>query len=63
MIKIISEPVEMPDLGKRRYQKKFIDTKWIVVDTHNDSVRYTGKFEDVAVACHSLNKKFYRDGV
>jgi len=59
MIQIISEEVEMPKLSDRRYRKTFTNNKWKVIDTKDNSTRYKGKFEDVAVACHNLNKKEY----
>lgn len=67
MIEIITEHVEMPELDKRRYQKNCVNPhtikqdKWVVIDTQDNSIRYKGAFEDVAIACHNLNKKFYRD--
>ena len=40
------------------------DNNWEVIDTHNENkTRYKGAYEDVMIACHNLNKKFYRDGV
>lgn len=64
MIELIKEHVEMPSQSnERRFQKAFIDNKWEVIDTHNDGkTRYKGSYEDVLIACHNLNKKFYRDG-
>lgn len=59
MIEIISRETEMPPLMERRYRKKCEKNKWFVLDTHSDEVRYKGKYEDVAIACHNLNKKFY----
>ncbi len=62
MIEIITEQVEMPNLTERRFQKICKNNKWSVIDTHNKNViRYKGVFENVALACHNLNKKFYRD--
>ncbi len=61
MIEIIVEEVEMPDFGKRKFQKNFDNNKWSVIDTETNNVRYKGKFEDVCLACHNLNKKYYRD--
>jgi hypothetical protein len=60
MIEIITEKIEMPDLLKRRFQKDCINNKWFVFDTEKKEVRYKGKFEDVSIACHNLNKKHYR---
>lgn len=64
MIEIITEQVQMPSLSlDRRFKKIFDNNKWEVIDTHEDNkTRYKGKFEDVALVCHNLNKKFYRDG-
>ena len=68
MIEIIIEEVEMPPPDDRRYQYDCVNPytikqdKWIVTDTHNNNtIRYKGSYEDVAIACHNLNKKFYRD--
>lgn len=64
MIEIIKEKVKMPILNKRRFKKVFVNNKWEVVDCHNkNKTRYKGSFEDVAISCYNLNKKFYRDGV
>ena len=65
MIEIIKEQVKMPSLStERRFQKICVNNKWEVVDTHNENrTRYKGAYEDVMIACHNLNKKFYRDGV
>ncbi len=60
MIEIITEPVEMPRLNDRRYQTKVKNNKWWVVDTSDNSIRYKGKYENVAIACHNLNKKHYQ---
>jgi hypothetical protein len=64
MIEIIKEQVEMPSLSTdRRFQKICENNKWEVIDTHNENkTRYKGAYEDVMIACHNLNKKFYRDG-
>lgn len=67
MIEIIREQVEMPKSSECRYQKDCKNPgsrseKWFVMDTLTNAVRYQGKFEDVAIACHNLNKKYYRDG-
>lgn len=61
MIEIITSVVEMPTISERRYKKTFFGNKWHVIDTVDNSTRYTGKFEDVSLACHNLNKKHYRD--
>jgi hypothetical protein len=65
MIEIIKEQVEMPSLStERRFQKICENNKWEVIDTHNENKTiYKGSYEDVCIACHNLNKKFYRDGV
>jgi len=65
MIEIIKEQVKMPSLStERRFQKICVNNKWEVIDTHNENkTRYKGAYEDVMIACHNLNKKFYRDGV
>jgi hypothetical protein len=64
MIEIIKEQVKMPSLStERRFQMICVNNKWEVVDTHNENkTLYKGAYEDVMIACHNLNKKFYRDG-
>jgi hypothetical protein len=60
MIEIIKEQVVMPSLSERRFQKICVNNKWEVIDTHNENkTRYKGAYEDVMIACHNLNKKFY----
>lgn len=59
MIQITIGKVDMPS-SNRRFKKDFVKNKWIVVDTRNESVRYKGKFEDVVLACHNLNKNYYK---
>lgn len=63
MIEIIKEQVDMPSLNsKRRFQNIFMDNKWEVIDTHNENKsRYKGSYENVMIACHNLNKKFYKE--
>jgi hypothetical protein len=64
MIEIITGNIEMPEYSKRRYQYHSLDLngrKWQVIDTENNSVVYKGKYEGAAIACHNLNKKYYRD--
>ncbi len=61
MIEIITEPVEMLPLNERRYQTEVKNNKWWVVDTQDGSIRYKGKYENVVIACHNLNKKFYKE--
>lgn len=61
MIEIIKEEVKMPDLDKRRFQKEYKNNNWFVRDTETNKFFYKGKFEDVCLACHNLNKKFYRN--
>lgn len=63
MIEIIIEEVKMPDLGKRKFQKRFENNKWFVIDTETNNTVYKGKFEDVCLAWHNLNKKYYRDNL
>ncbi len=59
MIKIITENVEMPSIDSRKFQKDFKNGRWVVVDSESEVVVYTGKFENVCLACHNLNKKHY----
>ena len=61
MIEIIIEEVKMPDLNERKYKKEFKNNKWLVIDTETNNTVYGGKFEDVCLAWHNLNKKYYRD--
>lgn len=61
MIEIITGEVKMPALSKRKYKKKFENNKWSVIDTETGNTVYKGKFENVALAWHNLNKKYYRD--
>jgi len=64
MIEIITEKVKMPKPSECRYVKKCpsgnINGKWQVYDTHDKIVIYTGSFENVALASHNLNKKYYK---
>lgn len=59
MIEIITEPVVIP--SNPRYQKDKINNRWVVIDTLDNSVRYKGAWENVCIACHNLNKKWYRE--
>jgi len=67
IIEIRMDEVEMPDVDKQRYQKICDQTKfsapWHVLDTHTNKVVYKGggNFDNVAVACHNLNKNYYRE--
>ena len=66
MIEIITEEVEMPDVDQRRFQKECKSSgsrkeEWSVVDTETKTIRYKGKFEDVCLASHNLNKDHYRE--
>ena len=60
MIKIITGTVVMPPMAERVFQKRCNDNKWVVVDTRDDSVRYRGSFNNVLLACHNLNKGYYK---
>lgn len=65
MIEIITEEVEMPDIYQRRFQKECKNfgsrkEEWSVIDTETKTIRYKGKFEDVCLASHNLNKDHYR---
>ncbi len=60
MIEIIKEEVIMPPLKDRRYKKDCKNNKWFVIDTQDGSIRYKGSYENVALACHNLNKGFYK---
>ncbi len=63
MIEIITEPVEMPPFVERRYQKDLKKNKWEIMDMHNEGkVIYRSRsYENTVLACHNLNKKFYRN--
>jgi hypothetical protein len=60
MIQIITEKVIMPELSKRRFQKECKNNKWTVIDTTTNNNVYKGKFEDVCLAWHNLNKNYYK---
>jgi hypothetical protein len=65
MIEIITEKVEMPEIHKQRFQKECKNygsrkEEWSVIDTEINTIRYKGKFEDVCLAAHNLNKAHYR---
>ena len=66
-IEIHMDEVDMPPLDKQRYQKKCDRTKfsepWHVLDTHTNTIVYKGKgkYENVVIACHNLNKNYYRE--
>jgi len=51
----------MPPFSQRRFKKvsSFDGKKWTVIDTETGQAVKRGCFEDVALACHNLNKKFY----
>ena len=61
MIEIITHKVEMPEISERRYQKEtsVVKNKWVVKDTTTGEIVYRNSFENVCLACHNLNKKFY----
>jgi len=63
MIEIISENVEMPKTTKCRFTKKCpsqnINGEWQVVDNETGEIVYKGVFDDVALACLHMNKKYY----
>jgi hypothetical protein len=67
IIEIHLDEVDMPPLDKQRYQKKCDRTKfsepWHVLDTHTNTIVYKGKgkYENVVIACHNLNKNYYRE--
>jgi len=64
MIEIIKEHIEMPISSERRYQIIAPNNKWQVIDTHNDNkTRYKGAYKNVCIACHNLNKNFYRENL
>jgi hypothetical protein len=58
-IKIITEKVNMPQLSERLYQKRYDYKKWYVFNSQTNIDVYKGRFEDVAIVCHNLNKKHY----
>lgn len=63
MINIITQKVDMPELKNRRFQKYFLNNIWFVEDALKKSIRYKSKnYENVSIACHNLNKKFYQKG-
>ena len=60
MIEIITAPVAMPKIEDRRFKKETKGGRWVVIDTNNGSIRYKGSYENVSLACHNLNKGFYK---
>jgi len=66
VIEIITEDVKMPEPKKCRYIKCYPSgnpngKRWNVFDTKTYDVVYRGTFENVALACHNLNKKYYKE--
>lgn len=61
MIQIITEVVTMPPIADRRFKKECKNNRWSVIDTQDNSLRYKGSFENVVLAWHNLNKKFYKE--
>lgn len=64
MIEIIVESVEMPKLTERKFHKNPLDLngkKWNVIDIETNIEVYKGNFQNASIACHNLNKKYYRD--
>jgi hypothetical protein len=64
MIQIITEKIEMPHVYERRFQKRCENfgskkEKWYAIDIETQSIRLEGKFQDICVAVHNLNKKHY----
>ena len=60
MVHITTDKVAMPPMGERIFQKECKNNKWTVIDTQDNSVRYKGSYENVVLACHNLNKAFYK---
>jgi len=63
MIEIITEKVDMPDLDERRYQKlpnRNGKDIWCVFDMETGKETLSGSYENASLACHNLNKKYYR---
>jgi hypothetical protein len=68
MIEIIKDKVEMPEIHKQRFQKECKNygsrkEEWSVIDTETKTIRYKGKFENVCLASHNLNKSNYRSAL
>lgn len=66
MIEIIIDKVKMPELYSRRFQKSCKNfggrkESWFVIDTQTNTIQYRGRFEDVCLVSHNLNKKNYRE--
>ena len=66
VIEIITEDVKMPKPEKRRYIKGCPSgnpngKSWNAFDTETGNVIYRGTFENVTLACHNLNKKYYKE--
>jgi len=68
MIEIITEKVVMPEIYKQRFQKECKNygsrkEEWLVIDTETNTIRYKGKFKEVCLASHNLNKAHYRSAL
>ena len=62
MIEIIIDKVDMPAYLDRVFQKLSKNSRdWYVVDTRDKKTVYSGSYEDCSLACHNLNKKFYKE--
>jgi len=64
MIKIITEKVNLPkNVDEWKYKKFKSDNTniWYVMDTETGEQVYEGCYENVALACHDLNKKHYKN--
>lgn len=62
MIEIITQEIKMPPLKERKYQYKPLDLNgknWEILK--DDIPIKKGKYQDIVIICHNLNKKFYRD--
>jgi hypothetical protein len=61
MIELIREHVEMPSINERRFEVDFKNNRWVVFDNKTQKIRYRSCYQGVIVACHSLNKKYYKE--
>ena len=60
MIEIITEKVDMPK-ENRRYTKNHNWGSWEVFDNLTERKVYQGSYENASLACHNLNKKYYKE--
>jgi hypothetical protein len=57
---IFEEKIEMPKKN-RRYTKQHNWGSWEVFDNIDEKKVYQGSYENASLACHNLNKKYYKE--